>query len=373
MINTIVIFGGQSAEHDISIITGLQLISKCNKDKYNIIPIYITKTGEWLTGDELLDIDNYNLSNFKKVKKCLLTNYGDLCVGSVKKYKKYLKVDTAILCLHGANGEDGSVAGLMQLYNIPYTAASICSSSVCLDKGIFKTFCKGLGVNIIDGFVIEKNEYIIDKDICMQKIQELGYPVIIKPCRQGSSIGIEVCDEEQDISEKINKAFKYDSKLLIEKFVNVKKEVNIAILNDKGSLVISQTEEPISNNKFLNFEDKYMADGFEGIKRVVPASITKKQHTEILNTAKLVYESLEMFGVVRFDFIIDNEDNIYLNEVNTIPGSMANYLFDKSTMTYDVLIDKLVSNAIFRLNIHKNNQVEYLSGVLSSGNKGFKK
>lgn len=373
MVNLGVIYGGESAEHDISIITGLQLIMNCDTDKYNVIPIYIDKKGVWNTGKSLLDLDDYGNGNLKGLKKCLLSNNGELFICVRNKAKKYIKLDVVVLCMHGRRGEDGCLAGMLEMYNIPYASASICGSSVCMDKSIFKDLAKGLGVPVVEGFSIRENEFNYNRQDVLERITELGYPIIIKPSRQGSSIGIEVCEIESQVIEKMESAFKYDNKILIEKFVKIKKEVNIAVFNDKGQMIFSQTEEPITKNEFLNFEDKYVMGGFENIKRIIPAKISKEQYDCVVSNAKLLYDSLEMFGVVRIDFLIDDGDEVFVNEINTIPGSMANYLFDKNTLNYSALIDRLVSNAVYRINIQHKTTNKFDSGVLKSGIKGFKK
>lgn len=375
MINLAVFFGGESCEHDISIITGVQLINNCNEYLYNIIPIYIDKNGNWLTGKGLTDLDNFN-GNLGKTFNCaILPNDNRLYIKKFGKYKSSVNIDVAIICMHGLRGEDGSVASILNFSKIPYSSSSICASSICLDKAIFKNFCKGIKLNIVEGFELNKSEYFLHKEKINNKIKEFGLPIIIKPSRQGSSIGIELCESVDDIEEKLSNSFIYDEKILIEKFLNVKKEVNIALFKNKGNIIFSNTEEPISNDKILSFDDKYKnnAGAFETIKRIMPAEIEECVLTEIKSMAKAIYNDLDMFGVVRFDFIIDDKDNLYLNEVNTIPGSMANYLFDKKEYSYSNLIDIWVSNAIYRSEEEKETKKVYDSKVLKSGINCLKK
>lgn len=373
--NIAVIFGGESCEHDISIITGEQLIDKCSEYLYNIIPIYIDKHGNWFTSEKLLDIDVFK-SDLKGIINCaFVPNDKHIYIKKGKKYKKDRQIDMAFLCLHGLRGEDGCVASIMELSKIPYSSSSICSSSVCMDKCVFKNFAKGFGIKQVDYFCLTENEFFLDFESVKSKVLDLKYPIIIKPSRQGSSIGIEVCKNENELYDKLKKSFIYDKKILIEKFINIKKEVNVAILYDKGELIVSNTEEPISNDIILSFDNKYRKNpsGFEGIKRISPAKITKRQHEEIVNTAKSVYNELEMFGIVRFDFIISNDNEIYLNEVNTIPGSMANYLFDKEEYSYSKLIELLISNAIKRFKESDSVSKIFDSDVLTNDFDGFKK
>ena len=370
-----VIFGGENCEHDISVITGLQLIGNIDEYLYNIYPIYIDKNGSWLTGDNLTDPDVY-LGKLNGVKECcLVPNDTYLYIKCGKKYKKYINLDVVILCLHGLRGEDGSVAAVVELSKIPYSSSSICASSVCMDKCVFKSFVKGLGVNVVQSVTITESEYYDTRDNVLTKISELGYPIIIKPSRQGSSIGIEVCSSLDELDDLLKNAFKYDKKLIIEKFVKIKKEVNVAIVNNKDELLVSNTEEPKTDHVILDFDDKYKnrGEGFESIKRIIPAGISKDQDDYIRAVALKVYKELEMFGVVRFDFIISNNDEIFLNEVNTIPGSMANYLFDKDKLGYKGLIDMMIKNALFRKN-NSDKMINILNtDLLSSGLNGLKK
>ena len=373
--NLVVIFGGESCEHDISIITGAQLISKCNSSLYNVIPIYISKQGIWYTGEKLSDIDNI-YDNVKKSKECcFVPNSNYLFIKTGKKFKQFIKVDVAILCLHGRNGEDGTVASIMELSKIPYSSCGVLSSALCLDKGIFKDVCLGMDLPVVESFVLNENEYLLNKELYIEKIKQLGLPVIFKPCRLGSSIGIEVCKSLDEIDNKLSSAFCFDKKVLVEKYLDVEKEVNIAVMEDKGDLILSKTEEPISKDVILSFDDKYKnnAGGFETIKRISPANISDEIENQIKDMVVLCYSKFELFGVVRFDFIIDKNNKLYLNEVNTIPGSMANYLFDKELYPYPKLIEMMVSNAIHRFNKQKEIITTFDTDVLNDGFDGFKK
>lgn len=371
MINLAVFFGGENCEHDISIITGLQFISKVNEYLYNIVPVYIDKNGDWFTGKDLNDIDNYPDNLGKLYKVGLVNNCNTLFYVKNKRIKKYINIDVAVLCLHGINGEDGSIASILEISKIPYVNSSILPSAVGIDKYIFNLVCKGLNINKIDFFGVSKYEFDLNFDNVNNMVEEFGYPIIIKPSRQGSSIGIQVCKNSENLKNMLNKAFEYDNRLVIEKYVDVKKEVNIACFLNKGELVFSKTEEPISKNEILNFDDKYQTSSMDNMKRIAPARIDEFVEKEIKNISQKLYVNLDMFGIVRFDFIIDSDDNLYVNEVNTIPGSMANYLFDE--YSYPELIEYMVSNAIIRFELNKKSKINYDSGVLKNGFNGFKK
>ncbi|MBE5757490.1 MAG: ATP-grasp domain-containing protein [Clostridiales bacterium] len=373
MVNLMVVFGGESCEHDISVITGVQLIANCNEYLYNVIPVYIDKCGVWYTGDSLKDLDNYP-NKLSKLKKCSIHPNDDyLYIEKGGKFKKYIKVDCCIPCLHGLRGEDGTLFAILNMSKIPCSSSGLVASSVCIDKDIFKCVCSSLNINVANGLSINHYDYLLDCEVVFEKVEKLGYPIIIKPCRQGSSIGIYVCHNRNELQKNIEISFKYDSKVVIEKFIDIKKEVNIALFEYLGDLIFSNTEEPKGKDEILSFDDKYKRSGgnFENIKRIIPAEIDTFTLDKIKEISRIVYCKLGMIGVVRFDFIIDKDDNVYLNEVNSIPGSMANYLFDKKMYPYSKLIDMLVRNGI-KLSVDSCVKV-IDSGVLGSGLIGIKK
>lgn len=370
--NIVVLFGGESCEHDISIITGVQLLNNINKDIYNVIPIYIKKDGTWWTGESLFDIDNFPnyLKDLKEITLASSTNC--LYIKKKKKMIFYKTIDMCFLCLHGKGVEDGVVSGILENSKIPYSSSSILASSICMDKIAFKTFCKGCKIPVVEGMCLRKEIFEGDKKRCLESIQEFGLPIIIKPARQGSSIGIKVCKDIKKLEEMLEYAFLYDEKLLIEKFIDIEKEINIAIVKNKDDLVLSSTEEPKYSSDILGFDEKYKKKGFESISRLIPADIDKKTTEKVENIAKKLYVELEMFGIVRFDFILDKSNHLYVNEVNTIPGSMANYLF-KDKLKYSKLIDMVILNSLLRKEIQDKYIKTFDSGVLNQGFTGFKK
>jgi len=373
MINSVVIFGGESCEHDISIVTGGQVINKLDAYLYNIIPIYIDKKGIWWTGDSLKDIDNFpgRLEKLKRVS--FIPGSNALYQEKNKRFVKLIDVDFAYLCLHGLNGEDGSVASICELSHIAYSSAGIMASSLCLDKCVFKLICKSLDIKVVDGVSIDSHEFEINTKNVINKISKLSFPVIFKPARQGSSVGIVVCDDVESIEKCLKEAFKFDDRILVEKYVDIQKEINIAVFDNKGTLVFSETEEPVYNDKILSFDDKYLKNpnGFEGISRIMPASISEDMQNEIKDIVEKLYRTLNLFGVVRFDFILSKKGELYINEINTIPGSMANYLFDK--INFQELLDLLRSAGVYRFEKSKNIAREFKSKFLESGKNFIKK
>ncbi len=374
MQNILLFFGGKSCEHDISIITGMQYAQCADEYLYKIIPVYIDQFGEWCTGKKLFDLSFYNAGGRGKIYKCaVVSNDKNLYIYSHGKYKRYIYIDAAVLCLHGGLGENGGLAGILENSGIPYTSSSMCGSSVCMDKVVFKYFCKGLGVPVVDGAVVTDVDYYGDTQKCKSDVEKLGYPVIIKPSRLGSSIGIEIAKNPEELDDCIAKSMKFDKKLLIEKLIDVDKEVNIAVFEYKGELIVSLCEEPVRSGDILSFKEKYVATGFQGIKRKIPADIDDDVYRAIKDMACLVYQKLGLFGVVRFDFLLTPSGDIYLNEVNTIPGSMANYLFDKTKFDYRKLQNMWIHGAIMRNENKEKLQTGFDSGVLKNGINSIKK
>ena len=373
MINCVVVFGGDSCEHDISIVTGCQTISKLNEYLYNVIPVYIDKKGNWLVGKKLADVDNYpdNIGKTEKVgfvagdNRLYTLKHNKLCAG--------VNIDMAFICLHGGSGEDGTVASVFKLSKIPYSCPDVLPSSISLDKSIFKIFCKGLGVDVVEGIYFDYADYVVDNDAVFDQIKLFGLPVIIKPARQGSSVGIEVCKDEKTLKTALNNAFLYDSRILVERYVDMAKEINIALFKSKGDIVFSQTEEPKFTSDILSFNDKYLKNpnGFEGISREMPANIDKELEEKIKSVAEKIYKTLKVLGVVRFDFIYTTGGELFVNEVNTIPGSLANYLFDG--ISFGEMLDKIRADSVYEFDSQKRIAKEYNSGFLKTGCKFIKK
>ena len=321
-----VLFGGKSPEHDISIITAMQVIANLNTYLYNIIPLYMDKSGRITTSTNY-----YNLQDFKCVKKAkkVLFECGNSSI-LIKKFLGYVKVQlhACVVCNHGQNGEDGALSGMLNLLNIPYTCPDIIGSSVGCDKVIFKDVLKSLDINYVPYVELQEEEYINNKEyVINNSIKQLQFPLIIKPARLGSSIGINICKNVENIEECINNSLLFDNKLLLEKFLDIEKEVNFALFIN-NDLVKSNIEQPLTHDEILTFSNKYLTNnskGMQGAKRTTP-KLTRIQKEYIIESAIKLYRHLELKGVVRFDFII--ADKVYLNEINTIPGSMANYLFE---------------------------------------------
>lgn len=372
--NILVLFGGKSSEHDISVITALQAINAIDKVKYNVIPVYVTREGKWLTGEKLLFKEtylNFNEKNFKEVS----LNFCKSEIEIKKVISKKIKVDCALLCLHGLNGEDGTVQGALELANIPYTSSNVLGSSVCMDKIIMKDIFKANNMSIVDYVWFTREEFEANEDEILDKIySKIDYPYIVKPCSLGSSIGISKCECEDDLIYAIEVACKYDSRIIVEKAVENLREINCACIGYGNKVRTSMLEEPVSWNKFLSFKDKYLSFS-KSATRGEP-NLEEDIKEKIKETAVKAFISTCQSGVVRIDFLLDSlSGELFINEINTIPGSLANYLFPER---FGKLIDELITLAIKRENDKKKNNFSYKSAALfeyikNSGKMGTKK
>ncbi len=331
MEKVLLIFGGKSVERDISVITGLQVLNSVQND-FEIFAVYIDQDGGWWTCDNIKDINIY--SNFlalaKKPKKVLI-DFNNKCVFVKKHGKKVFKPDVALICLHGANGEDGAICGVMQMADIPFTCPNLSASAVCYDKNLTKILLSHYGLPTVEGVCMNSDE--IDRK---KLFSSLSFPIIVKPARLGSSVGIAVCKNEEELELAIESAKLYDNKLLFEKFLENKREFNCAVMIFGDKTIVSKPQE-IRSKKFYSFDEKYLNDE--------PCSFevkTKKLEKELQKLSLQVAKKLECEGLVRVDLLMEDE-MLYVNEVNTVPGSLAGYLFGNTRETVVELVENTIS------------------------------
>ncbi len=352
MQNIAVIFGGKSVEHDISVLTGMGVLTNISQ-KYNVIPIYITKSGIWLTGEKLKSAENYKPEPKGHLCQISLDEpYLNYKIG-LKKVKT--KIDCAVLALHGGIYEGGAVQGLLELAGIPYTSASILGSSLCMDKVLTKNLLKCINIHT-PRFVYAEN-----CDDLMAKItkSKLSLPIIIKPARAGSSIGITKVVERDKLKDAILYAFNFDTKVIAESCFEDFREMNISAFKLNDEIKCSSIEEVCT--KFFSFEQKYERNS--KITRIVPAEIDKKVQNEIEEIARKVYSTFDLNGVVRIDFLLKDE-TIYLNEINTIPGSFAFYLWREAGITLGKLISLNIEETLRNAEKKRNVTYDFSSHVL---------
>lgn len=401
-----VMFGGKSVEHEISIISAIQAIGYLDREKYEVVPIYITKSNEFYIGENIGKIESYTnlkklLSESQRVIPVSETNCVKLVRYPMKRFGKneldYF--DIAFPIVHGTNVEDGTLQGYLSMLNVPYVGCDVLSSAVGMDKYVMKTVLKDNGIPVLDCVRFTSKDFDEDSDGVAEKIEkEIGYPVIVKPINLGSSIGISKADNRDKLIDSLETAFCYAEKVLVEKAVENLKEINCSVLGDCEEAEASVCEQPINDGDILDYEEKYMRNGgakgsksgvklpaksggskgMASLSRKIPADITDEQRQTIEEYAVKSFKCLGCCGVSRLDFMMnDKTGEIWLNEINTIPGSLAFYLWEPKGVKYAKLLDRMISLA--RKRDRQNGNITYafdtnvLQGVkLGGGSKGSK-
>lgn len=393
-----VIFGGETVEHEVSIISAIQAMNKMDQEKYEVIPIYITKDREWYTGDMLKDIDVYqDLSLIKKYAKNVVLYYKNgSYVLQKKKFPRTVvkEIDIAFPVVHGTNVEDGVLQGYLQTIGIPFVGPNVYAAVVGQDKAFMKDVWASAGLPMTDYVWFYDIDYKRDKDAVIKKISKLKYPVIVKPATTGSSVGISVCEDEESLIEGLDEALQYDSKIVVEEVVKNLVEVNIAVMGNYEHQKVSEIEEVLSGNKFLTFTDKYIGGGKNGklkgkgpvktskgmasTNRKLPADISDKMSKEVEEVAVKAFKALGSAGNSRIDFLIDDKSKkVYINEINSIPGSLAFYLWEAKGVDFTSMLDEMINIGIkeYKKRISKTHSFDsnILQGFAANGGvKGMK-
>lgn len=391
MIKLGVIFGGPTVEHEVSIISAIQAMNNLDKDKYDVYPIYVTKDRTWYCGKMLMDIDIYRDFDTLKRYAHKVTLYN--CDGLFKLqshglFKKTVAdLDVVLPIVHGNNMEDGTLQGYLELVGVPYVGSGVLGSSLGQDKVVMKQVFASAGIPIVDYTWFYDCEYYADKNNIIEKIEKLGYPVIVKPATLGSSVGITFVKTKEGLEKAIAEAINYDIKIVVEKAVENLVEVNCSVLGNYENQTASVLEEVMSTAEFLTYQDKYIgggkcgktkgvgSKGMAGASRIIPARLDDKTTEKVQNYAKDVFRVLNLSGVCRIDFLIDSKSNkVYVNEPNTIPGSLSFYLWDKTDKTYPELLDEMITIAIKNYKAKSKKTITFDTNILSNfgGTKGIK-
>ena len=384
-----VFFGGRSTEHEISVISASQAMHAINRDRFDVTPIYITKQGEWYSGDALLDVANYRhidtlLSKCEKVY--MRPVYGDYNVYKVKKpffgSDVLAKLDVVIPVLHGSNGEDGIFEGVLETIGIPYAGCNTISSANGMDKITMKMILQANDIPVVGYVWMTDKEWFAKRDDIIAKIEnKIGYPVIVKPANLGSSVGISRAKDREELIEAIATAEKYSTRIIVEDMVENLQEINCSVLGDCDEYQMSVLEEPIKTGDFLSYEDKYMggskgAKGMQASQKRIPAELPHDETERIKFLAGETFRVLSCHGVSRVDVIVDAKTrDIYVNEINTIPGSLSFYLWEATGISFEQLMERLVALAIKRKREQSHKTVSYDQNIfaLGGGTKGVKK
>lgn len=364
MKNIAVFFGGTSVERDVSVITGVLTLNSLDKSAYNPVPVYISGNGEWYTGESLFDIEFYKSVALKKLTPVTIVG-GRNSLYKIKGRRTVFlcTVSVAINCLHGERGEDGCLAGVTELCGIPLASPSIIPASVSMDKDITKIFMKGLGIKTLRRVVVE-DATDIDK-----KTVKIGYPLIVKPARLGSSIGISEAGNLDELKLAVSNALRYGKRAIIEKCLVGFTEINCAVYRcEDGNLKISECERPLGVKEILGFDDKY-----KNGEREFPAKIDETVSAKIKKITAKVYDALDFDGIIRIDYMI-SDGEIYLNEINSVPGSLAYYLFGDTLKNFSAILTDVIKAAERKFALKSTFRTEYDSAILDiEGCKGGKR
>lgn len=384
-----VIFGGPSVEHEVSIISAVQAMTHMDKDKYEVIPIYITKEREWYTGGLLKEIDTYRdmdlLKRYAK-KVVLYQRNGEFILQTMGFFKKIVNtIDIAFPIVHGNGVEDGTLAGYLKTIGIPTVGCNVLGAALGQDKVVMKQVFESCGLPVVDYTWFYDSEYLTHKDHIFKEVKKIGYPVIVKPATLGSSVGIELVKEEFSLDAAIRESLKYDSKIVVEKVVPNLTEVNCSVLGSHEFQKTSAIEEVMGADEFLSYRDKYLgggkgkfggkSKGMASTNRIVPARISPKMKDKIEELSKIAFKALNLSGVCRIDFLIDQKkEEVYINEPNTIPGSLSFYLWEPIGKSYKELLDELITLGIKDYKESSKKVASFDTNILSnfSGTKGVK-
>ena len=393
-----VLFGGKTVEHEISIISAIQAMGYLDRNKYDVIPIYITKNNEFYVGEEVGKIESYtDIASLIKNSQRVIMVRDDNKVNLIKYPQKMFSkgvvdyIDIAFPVVHGTNVEDGTLQGFLKMFNIPYVGCDVLSSAVGMDKYVMKTVLKDNGIPVLDCKCYTAKQYDENEETIIEEIEKvIGYPLIVKPVNLGSSIGISKAENRTELYDSLDTAFRYATKVLVETAVQNLKEINCSVLGDYEDAEASECEEPVSSDKILTFTEKYIGDGsakgakgakggvkssgskgMATLKRKIPADITDEQRDTIRTLAVKAFKCLGCGGVSRIDFMMDTKTgNIWLNEINTIPGSLSFYLWEPIGVKYTELLDRMISLALKRERENENITYTFDSNVLQGVNLG---
>jgi len=408
-INVGVAFGGVAPEHEVSVISALQAAAALDRDRYRPVPIYLAKDGTWYTGEHLLELERFSdldavmdaatpvavapgtHGTLKLMEQPAADTWTHLTDGPPRRWT----IDVVFLGFHGGEGENGGMQGLCETFNVPYTGSGIFGSALGMDKIRSKMICRAQDIPVVDFVALAESDWAYQEEAGLDRCEaEIGYPVIVKPARLGSSIGITRADDRAELDAAIEEAFRYDNEVIVERAVTALREINCAILGDAKEATPSVLEEPVAadEDEVLTFRDKYLGDdeaaagakaeadapeGMASLDRIIPAELSDERTQAIQDLAVRIFQLFDCAGVARIDFMIDEATGeVFFNEINTIPGSFSFYLWEPSGVPFDELVHRLIEIAR-RRHRAKNGRIRYydvnlLSAKSLSGLTGAK-
>lgn len=383
-----VFFGGRSTEHEISVISASQAMHAINRDKYDVTPIYISKQGKWYTGDALFDVANYRdiTALLAKCREVYMRPiYDDYNLYNAKKpifgSDVLTRLDVVIPVLHGSNVEDGIFEGVLQTIGIPYAGCDVLASANGMDKITMKMILQACNIPVVDYVWFTDKQWFAKRDELIAQIEtKLGYPVIVKPANLGSSVGIGCAHNREELIDKVDAAEQYSTRLIVEYMVKDLQEINCSVIGDCDDYRMSVLEQPLTSQDILTYTDKYMggtkgAKGMAASQKKFPADLPDVETKRIQFLAGETFRALSCHGVSRVDVMIEGKSErdasgcrkIFVNEINTIPGSLSFYLWEGSGMKFDEEMEHLVQLALKRKREQGMKTVSYDQNIFSLG------
>lgn len=384
-----VLFGGNSVEHEVSVISAIQAIMSMDTVKYEITPVYIAKNGEMYIGEDVGNIEAYkNIDKLiKSSKRVIWVKEGNSVFLVPYPFKAFsgknkIEIDVAFPIVHGTNVEDGTLQGYLKTIGIPFVGCDVTASAVGMDKYVMKTVLKDNDIPVLEGALYGIGE-ISDMDSLLDRIEKrFGYPVIVKPVNSGSSVGIGVAKDRAELEKRVEDAFMFARKIIVEHAILKLREINCSVLGDDEEAIASVCEEPMHTEEILSYEDKYVnnakggSKGMASVARQIPANITDELRTRIEELSVKAFQCLGCNGVARIDYMIDEENGeLYFNEINTIPGSLSFYLWEPKGVSYKELLDRMIKLALKRKREEEEITFAFDTNILnqaSFGSKGSK-
>lgn len=379
-----VFFGGSSVEHEVSIISAAQAMAALDREKYDVVPIYLSKNNLLFCDPKLLEIETFR--DLDKLEKSLdqmafVKSGPKFFLTPIKKslFAKPVEVDLIIPVVHGTHCEDGTVQGLFESVGIPYAGCDVIAAAVGQDKVVMKHILQNSGIPIVEWFWFYRYDFEQNTSDYLIRCKALGYPVVVKPANLGSSVGITVAQNEEEFIVAVQEASRYDVKIVVEKGITDLREINASVLGFDQDLRVSVLEEVRKSDAILSYENKYIGSakgsskGMASASRIVPAPINETQTQHIQELAIATFKALGSSGVARIDFMLDGQnDRIYVNEINTIPGSLAFYLWEATGLDFSALMDQLVKQAVDRQRMREKMIFSYETNLLANYKKGIK-
>ena len=396
-LNLAVVFGSRTCEHDVSIISGLQAAQAAEKAGYTVTVVYIGRDGKWYIGDALKNAEFFKKFAPEKATHVLpMGEDGKLLLMEYPTDKKKLfgggknilkSIDVVMPVMHGMNGEDGTLQGMLELWNVPYTSAGVLGCSVGMDKIAMKQLFRGCGFPVLPDIWVDRNEWAKDKEAVMNRAEAaMKYPMFVKPANLGSSIGISRANDRAGLEKAIDVAASYDRRILIEQGVSKLEEINCSAMGYAGDVRVSETEMPVrgDNEELLDFAKKYLQNakggkskGMTSLSRLIPAPVSAEKAAQVKTLTADIFRALDCKGVVRIDYLLDKEaDELYVGEINVIPGSLAFYLWEAAGVSFGEMVDTMVECAMAAWAERNKSVFSYDSTILQAvvaGSKGAKR